>query len=88
MYTGEQEQEPLQEARTLLQGWVERYGGIEYVPRNSRPSVWVCKACGAETRATGKGWRTGPPEPFPHAASCKAVATRAFLDRTKAEAPQ
>lgn len=85
---GKQEQEPLQEAQALLEGWLERYGGIEYVPRNWGPTVWVCTSCGAETRATGKGWRTGPPEPFPHTVFCKAVATRTFLARTKAGAAQ
>jgi len=78
--------EYLQEALSLLEGWLARYGGIEYVPRNWGPTVWVCQSCGAEIRTTGQGWRAGPPEPFPHTALCKAEATRAFLARLSAEA--
>lgn len=73
--------EPLHEALALLEGWLGRYGGIEYEPRNWGPSMWVCQSCGAETRATGQGRPAGPPQPFPHTVFCKAEATRALLAR-------
>ena len=71
--------EQLQEALALLESWLGRYGGIEYVPRNWGPTMWVCQSCGAETRATGRGRQAGPPQPFPHTVFCKAEATRVLL---------
>jgi hypothetical protein len=71
--------EQLHEALALLENWLGRYGGIEYVPRTWGPSVWMCHSCGAETRATGRGRQAGPPQPFPHTVFCKAEATRALL---------
>jgi hypothetical protein len=73
------EQQQLQKALALLESWLGRYGGIEYVPRNWGPSVWVCQSCRAETRATSRGRQAGPPQPFPHTVFCKAEATRALL---------
>ncbi len=73
------EQQPLQEALALLESWLGRHGGIEYVPRNWGPTVWMCQSCGAEIRVTGQGRQAGPPQPFPHTVFCKAEATRALL---------
>lgn len=69
----------IEEMRTLLEDWRERYKVIEYSPYNWGPLAWVCQSCGAETRTTFGGRQAGPPEPFPHTAFCKAEATRTLL---------
>jgi hypothetical protein len=75
----------IEEMRSLLEDWQERYKVIEYIPRNWGPNAWVCQSCGAETRATVGEWKAGPPDPFPHTAFCKAEATRAFLAKLEAD---
>jgi hypothetical protein len=62
----------IEEMRSLLEDWRERYKVIEYSPRNWGPPAWVCQSCGAEIRATFGNRPAGPPEPFPHTAFCKA----------------
>ena len=75
----------IEEMRSLLEDWRERYKVIEYIPRNWGPSAWVCQSCGAETRATFGDRQAGPPEPFPHTTFCKAEATRALLAKLEAD---
>jgi hypothetical protein len=74
----------IEDMRSLLEDWRERYRVIEYVSNWGLPA-WVCQSCGAETRATFEERQAGAPEPFPHTAFCKAEATRALLAKLEAD---
>ena len=75
----------IEEMRSLLEDWRERYKVIEYSPHNWGPPAWVCQSCGAEIRATFEDRQAEPPDPFPHTAFCKAEATRVLLAKIEAD---
>jgi hypothetical protein len=74
----------IEEMRSLLEDWRERYKVIEYVSNWGLPA-WACQSCGAEIRATFEDRQAEPPEPFPHTAFCKAEATRVLLAKLEAD---